>query len=108
MLGSHRGKGKGERGKIALGWAGACAWASLGCVGEREMVLAGSGCGPKRGLGGKEFEFEFEGPIQIQIPHIGTHKMNIKQENPTTNSKQGRLRLNLKGLQEITLTSNGP
>jgi hypothetical protein len=72
------------------------------------MVLAGSGCGPKRGLGGKEFEFEFEGSIQIQIPHIGTHKMNIKQENPTTNSKQGRLRLNPKRLQVITLTSNGP
>jgi hypothetical protein len=71
-------------------------------------VWAGSGYGPRGVLGKLEFEFEFEGSIQIQIPHIRTHKLKINQENPTTNLKQRRLQLNPKRLQLITLAYNGP
>jgi hypothetical protein len=67
-----------------LDWAGTAhglCWAVL-TVEEREMVLAGSGGGPKKGLEELEFEFEFEESIQIQIPHIG----NTQNENQTRKS----------------------
>jgi hypothetical protein len=96
-----------RKGEMAPGWAGACAWAVLGHDRGRRgvVVLAGLWAVGQKGFRGiLEFEFEFEGSIQIQIPHIGI----TQNENPTTNSKQGRLQLNPKRLQIITLTFNGP